>query len=186
MKQALRKKYKQLRAETSTETLEELSLNIANKSLELDRLWAATTFHLFLPIKRQNEVNTEYLLHILQGKDKQVVISKSDFNTLSMTSILLTDATKIEVNRFGIPEPVEGIEVSPTSLDVIFIPLLAFDKAGNRLGYGKGFYDIFLKQCPTSVLKVGLSLFPAEDAIPAETHDQPLDYCITPNKIYSF
>jgi 5-formyltetrahydrofolate cyclo-ligase len=103
-----------------------------------------------------------------------------------MTSILLTDATKIEVNRFGIPEPVEGIEVSPTSIDVIFVPLLAFDKAGNRLGYGKGFYDIFLKQCPASVLKVGLSLFPAEDAIPAETHDQPLDYCITPSKIYSF
>ena len=186
MKPALRKHYKQLREEISAETLDQLSLQIANKSLELEALWQQTYYHVFLPIQRLKEINTEYLLHILQGKDKQIVISKSDFEQLEMQHILLTDATKIEVNAFGIPEPVEGIAVNPTQLDVVFIPLLAFDQNGNRLGYGKGFYDIFLKQCSKTTLKVGLSLFSPETSIQAESHDQKLDYCITPQQIYKF
>lgn len=186
MKPALRRHYKQLREEISAETLDQLSLQIANKSLELEALWQQTYYHVFLPIKRLKEINTEYLLHILQGKDKQIAVSKSDFEQLEMQHILLTDATKIEVNAFGIPEPVEGIAVKPTQLNVVFIPLLAFDQNGNRLGYGKGFYDIFLKQCRKTTLKVGLSLFSPETRIQAESHDQKLDYCITPQQIYKF
>ena len=55
------------------------------------------------------------------------------------------------------------------------------------VGYGKGFYDRFLKQCKKDVVKIGLSLFEAEEEIEdVFENDIPLDYCITPNKIYEF
>lgn len=186
MKAQMRQHYKSLRRDISADKREELSLGIANKSLEIESLWKYEYYHIFLPIKHLNEINTEYLLHILQGKDKQVIISKSDFETLNMAHYLMTDATKIKVSNFGIPEPVKGVPVAPSFIEVVFIPLLAFDQRGNRIGYGKGFYDKFLSTCASKTLKVGLSYFEPETLISAEEHDQKLDLCITPSKIYNF
>lgn len=85
------------------------------------------------------------------------------------------------------PEPLDGIEISPLKIDVVFIPLLAFDKKGNRIGYGKGFYDQFLSDCKADVIKIGLSFFEAEEAITdVYKDDVPLDYCVTPQQIYRF
>jgi 5-formyltetrahydrofolate cyclo-ligase len=127
------------------------------------------------------------VLHILQGKDKNVVISKSDFQTREMTNFLLTDTTIIKKNKWNIPEPAEGIEVPAHKIDVVFVPLLAFDLEGHRVGYGKGFYDIFLAGCRKDVMKIGLSLFEAEERISGVlSSDVPLDYCVTPHKIYDF
>ena len=115
------------------------------------------------------------------------MISKSNFEDLSMTHYLLTDNTKIKVNTYGIPEPEDGIEVPTSKIDVVFVPLLAYDKKGNRVGYGKGFYDIFLSDCKPETIKIGLSYFDPEDIITdvLET-DIKLDYCITPFGIIKF
>jgi 5-formyltetrahydrofolate cyclo-ligase len=69
----------------------------------------------------------------------------------------------------------------------VLVPLLAFDESGYRVGYGKGFYDRFLQQCRKDVLTVGFSYFDAIDKI-EDTHqfDVPLNYCITPHRIYEF
>ncbi len=184
-KSALRKKYKQLRSALSAEEVEDLSLQIANRCLDL-AIWDKDYYHIFLPIKDKTEVNTEYLLHILQGKDKSIVISRADFSNLGMTHVLLQENTSITVSTYGIPEPQAGLEVPSNTLDVIFIPLLAFDLKGNRIGYGKGFYDRFLEQCRDDSIKIGLSFFQAEQSILNETTDIPLDFCITPKKIYRF
>lgn len=185
-KQELRKIYKQKRSELTPSIIEDKSISIANKSLALP-IWKMENYHLFLPIEHQNEVDTNYLLHILQGRDKNVVISKSDFSDTSMKHFLLTDATKLVVNQWGIPEPENGFEVSPKQIDVVFLPLLAFDLKGNRVGYGKGFYDRFLSECKNKVMKIGLSFFEAEEVIEDAHHsDVPLDYCITPQEIYTF
>ena len=93
----------------------------------------------FLTIAKLYEVNTEYLLNILAGKDKNILISRSNFVNSSMRHYLLTDNTRIKKNMHDIPEPVDGIEINDTTIDVVFVPLLAFDKDGNRIGYGKGF-----------------------------------------------
>ena len=99
----------------------------------------------------------------------------------------MTDGTKITQNKWGIPEPESGISIDPSMLEVVFIPLLSFDKKGNRLGYGKGFYDVFLKNCKKEVLKIGLSFFDPVDRIDGiRDEDIPLDYCISPQKIHSF
>ena len=186
IKTEIRKKYKVLRNQLSTIQIEDFSLQIANRLLELD-IWHYSYYHLFLSIEEQCEVNTDFILNILSGKDKNIIISKSDFSARSMTNYLLTDNTRIKKNKHNIPEPIEGIEVSNNKLDVVFIPLLAFDKAGNRVGYGKGFYDTFLKTCRPETLKIGLSFFEPENKISdIREMDIPLDYCVTPQDIYSF
>lgn len=185
-KQELRIKYKALRNALTQNELEELSLAIANKLLELP-IWEKSYFHIFLPITELNEVNTEFVLHLLSGKDKEICISKSDFETTKMTHYLLTDNTKIKKNNYNIPEPVDGIEVPSSKIEVVFVPLLAFEKKGNRVGYGKGFYDAFLSECNPNTIKIGLSFFEAEETIEAVFEgDIPLNYCVTPNTIYSF
>ncbi|PQJ31735.1 5-formyltetrahydrofolate cyclo-ligase [Nonlabens arenilitoris] len=186
-KKALRNKYKQLRLNLSPQEVEDYSLQIANKLLTLD-IWDFKMYHLFLSIEKQKEVQTDFLLHILQGKDKNVVISKSDFIDYSMSHYLLTDDTRIITNNYGIPEPDGmGISIDENQLDVVFVPLLVSDSIGNRVGYGKGFYDRFLKKCRPTVLKVGLSFVkPLDYQIKTNPNDIPLDMLVCPDKIYDF
>jgi 5-formyltetrahydrofolate cyclo-ligase len=185
-KTELRTQYKAFRKNLSEVEIEEKSLAIANGVLALD-IWNTTYFHVFLPIEEQKEVNTEFLLHLLSGKDKEIVISKSDFTTRKMTHFLLTDNTKIKKNEYNIPEPVDGIEVPSSKIQVVFVPLLAFDTKGNRVGYGKGFYDQFLAECQPETIKIGLSFFEAENTITdVFEKDVRLDFCITPEKCYRF
>ena len=185
-KNELRQKYKALRNQLSTEEIEDKSLAIANRLLSLD-IWEKTYFHLFLTIEEQKEVDTEFILQILAGKDKEIVVSKSDFETREMTHYLLTDNTKFKKSEYNIFEPVDGLEVPVSKIDVVFVPLLAFDKNGNRVGYGKGFYDNFLSKCKPETIKIGLSFFEAEKEIDDvfET-DIRLDYCVTPLGISNF
>ncbi len=185
-KSELRIKYKNLRQQLSENEIEEMSLAIANEILNLV-IWDRTYFHIFLPITEQKEVNTEFILHLLSGKDKEIIISKSDFTTRNMTHFLLTDSTKIKKNNYNIPEPIDGIEVSTTKIEVVFVPLLAFDTNGNRVGYGKGFYDKFLSECKPETIKIGLSFFEPEESInDILNSDVKLDYCITTFKTYAF
>lgn len=185
-KKELRVKYKKLRQELSQTDIDEMSIAIANLVLTLD-IWDKTYFHIFLPIENQKEVNTEFILHILQGKDKEIVISKSNFETLQMTHFLLTDNTKIKKNELNIPEPVDGIEVPTNKIEVVFLPLLAYDVLGNRVGYGKGFYDVFLSNCNPETIKIGLSFFEPENIIDGiYENDIKLDFCINTKRILHF
>ncbi|MEM6515599.1 MAG: 5-formyltetrahydrofolate cyclo-ligase [Bacteroidota bacterium] len=185
-KSQIRKAYRLLRKQLSAEDVEDLSLKIANQLLSMP-IWDKTFYHIFLSIVKFNEVNTDYILNILSGKDKNIVLSKSDFELGKMTNYLLTDSTKIIINEYDIPEPVDGIEIQTSKIDVVFVPLLAFDKKGNRIGYGKGFYDRFLSECNPDILKIGLSFFKAEKEITGlKDFDIGLDYCVTPDEIYSF
>ena len=185
-KKALRIKYKELRQNLSFEEIEEKSLAIANEVLKLD-IWDNTYFHIFLPIEEHKEVNTEFILNILQAKDKEIVISKSDFETTSMHHFLLTDNTKIKKNEYNIPEPINGLSVPTEMIDVVFVPLFAYDKQGNRVGYGKGFYDKFLSECKPNVVKIGLSFFEPEELIEdVFENDVKLNFCVSSNTILSF
>ena len=185
-KAELRKNYKLKRQELSSEIIEEFSLQIANRLLSLP-IWNDSFYHLFLSIEEQKETNTDYILNILSGKDKNIVISKSNFSTGNMTHFLLTDGTVIKKNKYNIPEPIDGIEIPSQKLDVVFVPLLAFDLHGHQVGYGKGFYDTFLAECKPETIKIGLSFFEAETKIEdVFESDMALDYCVTPTQVYTF
>lgn len=185
-KSELRTHYKTLRNELSTKQVNDLSLQIANSALKLP-IWKHSFFHVFLTIESLKEVRTDPIISILLGKDKHVVVSKSNFKTRSMSHVLLQDNTILKLNSWNIPEPENGITIHNEQIEVVFVPLVAFDAKGNRVGYGKGFYDEFLKNCSKDTLKIGLSFFEAEAVIhDIESHDVPLDFCVTPNKVYTF
>lgn len=143
--------------------------------------------HVFLPIEKFREVNTLPLIDYLKSKNQQIVLSKSKLKTNDMQHFLLNDNTELIENKWGIIEPKGGIEISKNKLDIVFVPLLVFDKKGNRIGYGKGYYDKFLSKCNNKCIKIGLSLSSPLDLIPCmNSLDIPLDYCICHLEIYKF
>ena len=181
----LRKAYRNKRDNLSFEKIQSQSLKISNNALQM-KIWSFLYYHIFLTITESKEIDTSYLLTLLQGKDKNIIVPKTVSDN-QLENYLLTDNTLLKKNKWHIPEPVDGIIVDEKQIEVVFIPLLAFDKKGNRVGYGKGFYDTFLKNCNADVLKIGLSLFEPEEKINDITkNDVPLDYCITPDKVYKF
>jgi 5-formyltetrahydrofolate cyclo-ligase len=105
----------------------------------------------------------------------------------SMEAVVPGEDEKFRSNKFGIKEPEDGNIVDPVNIDLILVPLLAFDQKGYRVGYGKGYYDRFLRNCRENVLKIGFSFFPAEEVISdINEFDVPLDLCITPGSVYDF
>ena len=184
-KTKLRERYLKNRLALTVETHENQSLEIANRCLQLP-IWDFENFHLFLPISAKKEVDTTLILTLLQGRDKQVVLPRVKNNT-ELEHILLTDSTKIEENKWKIPEPLNGIVFDIKQLDVVFVPLVVFDILGHRIGYGNGFYDRFLEQCLPETLKIGLSFFdPVQKIDGIYSGDISLDFCVCPDKVYTF
>lgn len=145
----------------------------------------AKKIHTFLAIEKNNEPDISSLFEKFWESDKQIVVSKTDFMFKQMRHYLLYEHTQFEVNKMGIPEPLNAEETSLENIDIIFVPLLLSDKLGYRIGYGGGYYDRLLAE--TKSLKVGLSLSPPVDEIlQKEDWDIPLDYLITPFKTYQY
>ena len=87
------------------------------------------------------------------------------------------------INKYGIPEPETTNRVYP---DILFVPLVAFDKELNRLGYGGGFYDRYIQKISKikKIVKVGLAFsFQKLKTIPINKHDKKLDIIITEKDI---
>ena len=185
LKNKLRLHYSHLRDLLTEEEQKEASVALANRSLSLP-IWDKNQFHLFLSIPEKNEVDTSYLLTILQGRDKNVIIPKI-LPGRELEHYLLTDNTPLQANKLGIPEPLSGITVAPENIEVVFLPLLIFDTRGYRVGYGGGYYDRFLSRCPENTLKIGLSFFePVEAISDLNANDIPMDFALTPNSTYEF
>jgi 5-formyltetrahydrofolate cyclo-ligase len=104
-----------------------------------------------------------------------------------MYAMQVNDETRFRKNNFNVFEPQKGDIMNPLSFDLVIVPLLAFDKNGNRVGFGKGYYDQFLAQCRSTCIKIGFSYFEPIDSI-EDTHefDVPLDLCVTPTTVYAF
>lgn len=148
---------------------------------------AVSMIHSFLSIDKNKEVNTWPLIAWLKSNGKQIVVSKCSTTSNELSHYLFEDYKQLKESKYGIPEPQYGTEVLPKALNVVLVPLLVFDRKGQRVGYGAGYYDRFLAECSPDCIKVGLSLSPPLDEIPfAEAHDIPMDYCITPLGVYTF
>lgn len=188
-KQELRKLYKQKRLSLSaTERLKLDDLML----IQLQRLSFDNNVQVvmsFWPIENHGEMNTHLYTRYLEVAipDVKVAFPVIDFSANKMHAVLVNDDTEFVENRYGIAEPGKGEEIAPVEIDLIFVPLLAFDNNGFRVGYGKGYYDRFLQYCRQDVITVGFSYFDAVEKID-DTHqfDIPLNYCITPHKIYEF
>ena len=185
-KNKARKKYKVFRNKLSNLEIKKLSNQIFQQSLKL-KIWNKYTYMLYKPIKTKKEVDTSSFFETLNSDSKNILYPKINFKKNIINAFLFTNKTKFEINKYGIEEPRDNIIFNPKIIEVIFIPLLSFDIEGNRVGYGAGFYDKFLKECNCNILKIGLSFFEPEMKIEdTNFRDVKLDLCITPQKVFSF
>ena len=134
-KKELRAQYKQLRRELPSGTAAELSAAVCEAVVRSQEFRSAMTVHLFLPIRRQGEVDTFPILEEIFRRGKTAVVSVSDFSTGELAHYRLRREDPVAENRFGIPEPLhpETLErVLPEAIDLILVPLLAYDAQGTR------------------------------------------------------
>ncbi len=187
-KASLRNTYKQKRKELSDKDrlrLDDLILTQFQKLILHD----VHSLLSYWPIKSHYEINilpvTDHLVFKIPGL--RVCFPRTDFAQTRLQAVEVEKETTFEINHAGIAEPIGGENILPEELDMVFVPMLAYDKKGFRVGYGKGFYDRYLQQCRSNVIKVGFSYFEPEDAIPeVNEFDIPLNLAITPHRIYEF
>lgn len=161
-------------------------LLIQFQSIELPFLDFVLSYY---PIEQNNEVNTFLITDYLHFRNPNLHICypKTNLKDGSMQAIVCSADSIFEANAYNVPEPLDHKIADPTSLDLIILPMLAFDESGNRVGYGKGFFDRYLKECREDCIKVGFSYFEPLDSIDdANEFDVPLDFCITPQRTYVF
>ena len=191
-KSALRKAYLEKRSALSDEMV--ASKSKAIKELLFSRLMMHRydRVHCYLPVKERNEVDTNYILQTLHADfPVSVYVPKIEPDGI-LTHHLFEKDTLLKLNQWNVPEPVnEGISSQKffeTDDDIlVIVPLLAYDKNGNRIGYGKGYYDRFLSLKTENTLTVGLSFFePEERFSDTEETDIPLDYVFMAGKVWDF
>jgi len=142
---------------------------------------------LYRPIKAKKEVDLSGFFKILNSHSKNILYPKINFKKNVINALLFTNKTKFEINKFGIEEPCDNIIFDPEMIEVVFVPLLSFDIEGNRVGYGAGFYDKFLKECDYKILKIGFASFePVKMIEDTNAIDITLDYCITQKRVFRF
>jgi 5-formyltetrahydrofolate cyclo-ligase len=136
--------------------------------------------HLFLPIRSNQEVDLQSLLTL----DHSFYSSISEHDSPRMTTVSINQNTSLQVDKWGIPTPINASGYTG-ELDLIFVPLLAVDQKGHRLGYGKGYYDRFLAEHPKAQ-KVGVHWFPPIPELPTDQYDIALNAYIYPEGIIHF
>lgn len=187
-KKDLRQQFMHQRLMLSEMAYEELNQALLWQFATLD-LAAIKVIHLFLPIKERREPDTFLIRDWLKHHHPHIRVAypKANFANHTMESYLDDDDLQLMINNYSIPEPVAGNSIEAHEIDLMIVPLLAFDKRGYRTGYGKGFYDRFMAQCRQETLFTGLSFFEPVDCIEdIEPHDRRLNRCITPTLIYNF
>ena len=138
----------------------------------------------FFPITNSNEPNTFLFYEELVKIESNVFLPVVDFASLSMDFYLPDSISNLNISKYGVPEPKPINKINPKKLDFLLVPLLAIDKNGFRVGYGKGFYDRYIPRCSQDVTTIGINLF--EDVceiMDLSKNDVSLKYCVTPNNI---
>jgi len=186
-KETTRKLYIEKRNELSAEQIQVKSSLITESFITSDIWKNSKLIHIFISISGKKEVDTSFLIDFFFTQHPEIKICTSIVVGNDLVHTHIAETTTYLSNKWNIPEPVERNVLNESEIDLVLLPLLAFDIKGNRVGYGKSFYDRFLKKCKPDVVKVGLSLFEAaEELIEGDAWDVSLDWALTPNQVYEF
>jgi 5-formyltetrahydrofolate cyclo-ligase len=196
IKKNIRTHFKSSRNALKLEEIEKMSMKIHDLLFSRLMMHRYSPIHLYKHIKRNNEVDSQLIFNTLRRDfATDVFISKSLENG-ELLHVKFESTTELATNRWGIDEPVDltaslsseaFFEQYKTEDILIFVPLLAFDKKGNRVGYGKGYYDRFLEHATKDTTIVGLSLFEPIDLIEdTDQFDIKMDFCITPDRVWAW
>lgn len=181
-KEDLRNYYLRIRSHMSEEEYKKCSRVIIRRLKDSSAYNQAKWVHCYVSINERREVNTHPLIQEMLSGKKQAVVPVTNFGPGTLTHVQLNNFEDLNSNKWGVPEPGSGDEVTADDLDLVVVPMVAGDPQCNRLGYGKGFYDRFLSQvdCP----KIGL-LYEScmAEQLPTEDFDVTLDQIITEDRV---
>ena len=162
------------------------SQSIAEHYLKLFQKECPKVLHLFLSMPAKAEVDTRFILERINTEypDVKTLTSVMAHDQVSLLTVEVRMDTLLAYNQWGIPEPIRRISFPEQEIEEVLTPLLAMDTAGNRLGYGKGFYDRFFDSCTPAVKRTGLNFFSATtQELAKDLWDVPLHRLVTPEGI---
>ncbi len=145
--------------------------------------------HTFLPIEEKREPDTWLMVDRIRREFPNIRISLPKMNPTiqHLDNFYFVGLDQLSKNPWGIWEPKQGILTPVEEIDMVLVPLLAVDKTGHRVGYGKGYYDSLLSQCRPGCNKIGITFFePVETIDDITSRDIQLNGCITPSHYHSF
>lgn len=184
-KAELRKKYLKKRESLSQEQVLLFSEAIFENFVRQFKLSENQNIHCFLSIPEKEEVNTQLFLN--KAFEDRVKVFVPKIFRKKLISVEITSETPLIKNAWGIPEPEGNEDSGEKSFDFVITPLLYCDRHGNRVGYGKGYYDGFFENVSPDSVKIGVNFFnPDEEIDDIWENDIPLDYLITPTAVLSF
>lgn len=186
-KAELRKIYLEKRQALSEGERAQFNLGIYHQFFAWPMLNFIRQLHIYLPLEEKAEPDTWQILDRLRREHAHIRLIIPKVVNNQMEHYYFEGMHQLEKSKWNIWEPKQGVPVSIEKIDAVLAPLLICDKAGHRVGYGKGFYDKFLVQCKPNCLKVGISFFePVEKIEAVEATDIPLNFCLTSNTLHSF
>ncbi|MEY4929969.1 MAG: hypothetical protein RI909_693 [Bacteroidota bacterium] len=186
-KDELRKIYLHKRLALTQREHQELSQKLADIFFQAVDLSNVKTLHIFLPIESKREPNTWLIVERIQKEFPHIHLVIPKVTGEVMEHIFFEGDHQLEKTKWGMVEPKQGIQAEVKEMDMVIVPLLAIDKQGHRIGYGKGYYDRFLSACRADCRKIGITFFECEETIEEKlTSDITLDACLTPTELLLF
>ncbi|MBQ8952632.1 MAG: 5-formyltetrahydrofolate cyclo-ligase [Clostridia bacterium] len=158
----------------------EMSLRICEKIVTLPEYLKAQRILCYASMPE--EVQTRGILWAIHHSGRKLYLPVVRRNG-GMDAVRVTEDTEMKPDRMGIDTPVSGEVLPPEALDLVLAPGIAFDRAGNRLGYGKGYFDRFLAKCRCPVVGLAYEL-QLVDAIEPTSHDVPMNKIVTEGAVY--
>ncbi|ANF50268.1 5-formyltetrahydrofolate cyclo-ligase [Chryseobacterium glaciei] len=185
LKAELRKKYMQKRKALSTDEAFLLSEKIFENFIEYFKPVSDQNVHVFIPIQKFKEIDTQIFIDYFLSRNIRVFVPK--IVDAKLISVEIFKDTQFEINNWDISEPVSNVDSEVLDFNYVITPLLYCDKKGNRVGYGKGFYDEFFENISSETKKIGVNYFNPDEFIDdVWKNDIPLDYLVTPTDVLSF
>lgn len=182
-----RKEFIQKRKALSESNFQQLNLQVYHQFFAQLDLSFIKCLHIFLPIEGKREPDTWQIIDRIRREFPHIRITIPSVKDDELENIYLEGYHQLKKNKWGILEPEQGVPTPTEKIDMVLVPLLAFDKVGHRVGYGKGFYDKFLAECRIRCQRVGISLFQPIDMIEDVGEDDiTLTHCLTPSGVLKF
>lgn len=179
-KNALREEMRAKRRLMTYEEVRAKSSDITRALLSLECMQNAQSVCTFLSAFKEPDIAEVAQYVLSSGKKLVVPLTDEESNTLSLSYI--SSLELMQKGAYGIREPKTVLPADESTLDVVLVPGLAFDRQGGRTGFGKGYYDRLLTN--TAAVKIGLCYdFQLCEKIPTEKHDVKMDFIITEKEI---
>ncbi len=176
-KSEIRKKILKIRKQKSSKSLSidfKYLLKILRKNKNIDKVLGG-----YYPYNY--EVDIIEVLMNFEKKNYKISLPKIKKNS-QMDFYCWSSKDPLQINKYGIPEPTSDKMIVP---NILLVPLVAFDKNSNRIGYGGGFYDRYIKKIKKikKIITIGLAYsFQRINKIPADKYDVKLDFIVTNKK----